>query len=201
MYSSHSDHKAAMVERVNRTIREKLVRAIELRGEKWIDLITKVVHAYNNQYHRTIKMTPAEAERNFGLATFNTLEVRIITGRKFKRRKRAEFVVGDIVRLKITPGEFRKGALKTFTNEVFRVVSVKTTKYKFVYSVETVRDGEKIFGKFDGDMLNHAVDEAEHRLRVIDERVHRGVRQLLVHWDGYDAGADEWLNAADVFDI
>ena len=33
LYSSHSDHKAAMVERVNRTIRERLVRAMEIKGE------------------------------------------------------------------------------------------------------------------------------------------------------------------------
>ena len=43
LYSSHSDHKAAVVERVIRTLIERMVKAMELKGEKWITLIARVV--------------------------------------------------------------------------------------------------------------------------------------------------------------
>ena len=84
---------------------------------------------------------------------------------------------------------------------MFRIVGVKATKHKFVYSVETVQNGEEILGKFDGDMLKHAVDEDQHRLHVVDERMYRGQRQFLVHWDGYANNLDEWMPAERVFNI
>ena len=39
LYASHSDNKAAVIERVIRTIRGRLVKAMEMKGEQWIALI------------------------------------------------------------------------------------------------------------------------------------------------------------------
>ena len=180
LYSSHSDHKAAMIERVIGTIRGKLVKAIEQKGEKWIDLYARVVKLYNSQYHRTIGMSPEQAEANFDLALFNTVEnheksdaaTRCRVPRQSNVLKPAKFAKGDVVRIKVAGHEFRKGSAKTWTDEVYRVSGVKRTKSKYVYSVESM-SGETILGKFDADMLKAAVEEkadARHKLRVVGER-------------------------------
>ena len=65
LYSSQSDNKAAKVERSIRSIRGRLVRAMEMNGESWISLIGRVVNLYNNAYNRSIGMSPFEAVGNF----------------------------------------------------------------------------------------------------------------------------------------
>ena len=112
LYSSHSDHKAAVIEWVIRTIRAKLVKVIGQKGEKWINLYARVIALYNSQYDRTIGMTPAEAEHNFDLAIFNTVEGHEKSDRAPKRRhkvassssssvpKAPKFAKGDVVEIK-----------------------------------------------------------------------------------------------------
>ena len=83
LYSSHSDNKAAVVEHVIKTIHERLVKAMEMKGEKWISLIARVVNLYNNTYHRSIGMTPFEAVGKFPQALFQLAESRERENRNF----------------------------------------------------------------------------------------------------------------------
>ena len=60
-YSTHSDKKAAMVERFNRTFKQTLVDyAIHTRQLRFMDHLNDFVNAYNARFHRTIKMAPQD---------------------------------------------------------------------------------------------------------------------------------------------
>ena len=54
-------HIHAVVERVIRTLRERLVKAMELKVGKWVTLIARVVNLYNHTFHRSIGMSPFES--------------------------------------------------------------------------------------------------------------------------------------------
>ena len=57
LYHTYSDKKARQVERVQRTIKQRLGRVFTLNGNnKWLDIIDDVISSYNNSYHQSIKM-------------------------------------------------------------------------------------------------------------------------------------------------
>src|SRR5579872_3973217 len=58
-FSAFSDKKAAIVERFNRSIKSRMYKYFTSHEtRKWIDVFQKLIDAYNNSYHSTIKMTP-----------------------------------------------------------------------------------------------------------------------------------------------
>ncbi|CAP34049.2 Protein CBG15913 [Caenorhabditis briggsae] len=63
-FSTYSDKKASIIERFNRTLKEKMWKMFTHQGNhKWTDILDKLVQGYNNHYHRSIKMTPIEASK------------------------------------------------------------------------------------------------------------------------------------------
>ena len=185
------------MERSIRTIRGRLVRAMEMNGESWISLIARVVNLYNNAYNRSIGMSPFEAVGNFPKALFNLAQSRERENKEFSLGS-PKFSIGDIVRLKVkAKTAWRKGTLRKFTSEVFRIVRVRKTSYKYVYTVNAM-DGEHKLGQFDANMLKPAVEERLHKIQILGERVRNGIREIRVHWDGYPQSTDEWVDARQV---
>ena len=61
LFSIYSTTKAALVERLNRTIKGMLEKIFTATNSKnWIDVIDDVMHIYNNRKHRSIGMAPNE---------------------------------------------------------------------------------------------------------------------------------------------
>ena len=143
---------AAIVERVNRTIKELIYKQFEYenlnqirRFYRWVDFIDHLVESYNNNYHTTLKMSPVEARRH---SNFNriSLQTSSSSDKYLKQLKQApRFKVGDNVRwlldklnnennieeLKTTVGKkqvprFRvRGYTQTFSNKFTKINEVK----------------------------------------------------------------------------
>jgi len=59
------DVKAAVVERFNRTLKERIWRYFTYtRNKRYIDVLQNIVDAYNRSYHSTIKMAPYDVTLN-----------------------------------------------------------------------------------------------------------------------------------------
>ena len=59
---SGSQFKGSIIERFNRTLKTRLARYFTENGTtRWVDALSGITDAYNNSYHRSIKMTPNEA--------------------------------------------------------------------------------------------------------------------------------------------
>ena len=89
----HAPH----VERLNRTLQSKLFRYMaENETRRWVDVLDDVVHAYNNRYHRIIRMSPNEAEK---LENKNKLlnNVTPYYEKAITKRKKPKYKVGDLV--------------------------------------------------------------------------------------------------------
>ena len=64
IYSTENEEKSAVVERWNRTMKEKMYKYFSANNTyKYIDVLDSLVSQYNGKKHRTIKMTPLEASK------------------------------------------------------------------------------------------------------------------------------------------
>ena len=76
-YSTFGEHKSAVVERVNRTLKDIMWKRFTAENTgNWIDMLDRLIKEYNNSTHSTIGMSPTEARMkdNYDLALQNTLE-------------------------------------------------------------------------------------------------------------------------------
>ncbi|WP_375666065.1 DDE-type integrase/transposase/recombinase, partial [Bartonella sp. CL41QHWL] len=73
-FSTKSDKKSAVVERFNRTLKEKMWRYFTAEEtDKWIDVLDDLVNGYNNTFHSSIGMKPVDARKmeNEGTVWYN----------------------------------------------------------------------------------------------------------------------------------
>ncbi|GFR10302.1 uncharacterized transposon-derived protein F54H12.3 [Trichonephila clavata] len=114
-YSSHSEHKASVVERFNRTLKNKLFHIFTHRGSyKYIDVPEKIIKSYNDSVHRTTgfapnKVTPELESHIFKKVYGYNVDISY------------KFNVDDQVRISKAKKTFRRGYLPNWSDEVFEI--------------------------------------------------------------------------------
>jgi len=64
LYSTENEEKSSVVERWNRTMKEKMFKYFTANNtNKYIDVLDDFVEGYNNTRHSSMKMTPVEASK------------------------------------------------------------------------------------------------------------------------------------------
>ena len=74
LYSTENEEKLSVVERWNRTIKNKMWKQFTIQGNtQYLDILPTILKKDNNTKHSSIKMTPAEASKkiNEGVAYVN----------------------------------------------------------------------------------------------------------------------------------
>ena len=65
MYSTNNEGKSVVAERFIRTLKTKIYKCMtSISKNVYIDTLDDIVNEYNNTYHRTIKMKPADVKDN-----------------------------------------------------------------------------------------------------------------------------------------
>ena len=140
-FESFNETKAQIVERFNRTLKDRMYRYFTANDTKrWISVLPDLVHNYNSSYHSSIKMTPIEAVQNPRKAYDNLEEKQI-------RKRKPKFKPGEFVRISKYRGKFKRGYTANYTNEVFVVTDVIKT-IPVTYRVADIRNADKIIGTF-----------------------------------------------------
>lgn len=152
-FSSESELKAQIVERFNRTIKEKLWKHFTYNNTKrWIDVLPSLVDNYNKSYHRSIKMKPIEASRK---ENENRVYKNLFPDIHSQTTKH-KFNVGDLVRINKKKSVFDKGYLPNYTTEIFQIATVKQTT-PITYELSD-KSGELIIGAFYEKELSKVID-------------------------------------------
>jgi hypothetical protein len=204
-FTVKSDMKAAIVERVIRTLKEKVWRYMyENNTKQYVDVLEDLVIAYNNTYHEAIKMAPIDVrEENEGEVLHNLYgHLWNRTAAERKRRPKKKFAVGDTVRLSHMKQHFKKGYMGKWTEEVFRVRQVIMAWPRIVYKVEDW-NGEPIEGSFYEEELQLVEKDTAHEYWKVEKilktrKVGRSQKQYLVKWLGYPDSMNSWVQARDI---
>ena len=135
IYSTENEEKSSVVERWNRTMKERMFKYFTANNTtKYYNILDALVDDYNNTYHTTIKMTPVEASR---------IEVRQTITISTNNPK---FKVGDRVRITKKKKFFEKGYTPNWTNEIFVIDKVIDTN-PVTYKIKDLNN-EEIIGSF-----------------------------------------------------
>jgi hypothetical protein len=156
-YFSYGDRKSAIVERVNRSLQNIIYPLMQQRSSNvWIKLLDEALLIYNRRYHRTIHMSPFEAEKNE-----NQNKLVQIYRKKYNsvKKQKPKFKLGDLVRLQMKNkgGIKRREYLKTFTDEKYKIAKVINYLPKPMYKVSRLSNNEILSGgSFYGFELSRA---------------------------------------------
>ena len=101
----------------------------------YIDKLDDIVNEYNNTYHRTIKMKPADVKDN----TYFDFKKEV-------KDRDPKFKVGDYVRISKYKNIFAKGYTPNWSEEVFVIKKVKNT-VPWTYVINDL-NGDEIIGTF-----------------------------------------------------
>lgn len=118
------NNKAPHVERFNRTFLNILnrYRASRENTKRYINLLPSLVRLYNNRYHRMIRMSPAEAEKDSNYdKVLKSLEKYY---QKPERHKKPKYKVGDVVRISSFKQTFHKHYRQTFKDTLYVITQV-----------------------------------------------------------------------------
>ena len=193
LFSVYSENKAALVERLIRTIKERLFRIFTHQGNyRWVDALPKVLSAYNNSYHRGLKDIPSRVNEA------NETDVWIKQYSKLTKGEDPKFKVGDRVRISKNKRIFDKGYLQNWTDEVFTITSVNTKYSPILYTLKDSND-EDIKGSFYARELQLVTTDDYRIERVIRIKTINGKKQALVKWLGYTEPT--WINYDDIHTI
>ena len=125
-YSTESELKAVIIERWNRTLKEKMYRKFTELGDhiNWLSVLPIVVDEYNNAIHSSHRMTPIDASK-----PENEVEVKKRLHSKMLKysSKPAKFNIGGKVRIYSYKYIFDKGYKQNYTEEVFEIHLVHST--------------------------------------------------------------------------
>ena len=110
------DIKAAVIERFNRTLKGRLWRYFtHTNTYRYIDILQKIVDAYNNSWHSGTKMVPAKVNLYNAAKAYQNLAQRYNT----TRVRYPKYKVGDLVRVSRAKLVFKKAYESGWTLELF----------------------------------------------------------------------------------
>ena len=170
MYSTYNEGKSVVVERFIRTLKSKIYKYMtSISKNVYIDKLDDIVDEYNNTYHTTIKMKPADVKNN----TY-------INANKEINNKDPKFKVGDHVRISKYKNIFAKGYMPNWSEEVFVIKKVKDT-VPWTYVINDL-NGEEITGTFYEKELQKTNQE---ELRI-EKVIRRKGDKIYVKRKGYN---------------
>lgn len=199
--TDNQETKASVVERFNRTLKEKLWRYFTRQNSfRYLEVLPHLVRVYNNTHHRSIRRSPAsvnignEEDVWYTLYDNNTSTTASVKSTiKKSQAKRRQLRVGDRVRISKVSRTFAKKYEAGWSEELYRICAIKRT-LPVTYIIQDDA-GEEIRGSFYKEELQKVGEKQLFRIeKILNER--KG--QVLVKWWGYPTKFNSWLPKQEV---
>ncbi|GFR03771.1 uncharacterized transposon-derived protein F54H12.3 [Trichonephila clavata] len=192
-YSAEGDHKASVVERFNRTLKNKMFGVFTYRNSyKYVDILHLLVKSYNDTEHRSIGMAPSQVTRvvrttNFSKKLYGFLE----------KNPKVILNKGDLVRISKANKTFRRGYLPGWSDEVFRVTKVYFS-HPTTFELQDLKS-EAIKGRFYAEELQKISKRSDDYWRIEKVLKTKGIgrkKEYYVKWQGFDERFNSWVKEA-----
>ena len=196
LFHNYSSYHGAHIERVNRTLQRKLMGLATAQGSyDFHDQLQDIVDSYNASFHRSINMTPNDAEKDV-----NRYQVRLFQAKKyskFSRKKKPKFKLHQICRISFDKTKFSRSYNPSFSDTLYRITGINQHLPEVMYTLARVGDDDPVLGKFYGAELQpvSSLDyfPIEKVVKVFPKK-----KTCLVRWSGYDESFDSELPLSDV---
>lgn len=201
-------YKAAIAERVNKTLQTKIYKYLSHTGRtRYVDVLPELVGSYNNAKHSTLEheLTPEEADM-----VENEDRVREIHGNRYyqvmqemdRERKKRKFKKGQIVRITLARGRKvgPEGRAYTpfFSDELFVVVSCLRRMPVPKYKLRSMLTLDYAPGTFYANELTRKARRVFKIEKVLKTKKEGGETVKLVRLQGLHPGFDSWVKAEDI---
>jgi hypothetical protein len=194
-YSTFGEHKAAIIERFNRTLKTNMWKYFTAKNtRRWVDELPWLMEKYNSSKHSSLNgQTPDEV--------FAGVRTNIQVIEPDKKKQKMLFAVGDRVRIARTKGIFEKGFHDNWSREIFIVTKALKTKPPTYHVKDSL--GENIEGSFYNNELQKTQQPADFGLveEIVKTKGSGRNKQYLVKCLGLSARYNSWISAdSDVFE-
>lgn len=193
-YSTYSKMKASIVERLNRTILNRMWRLFSLQGShKWLNNLQPIIESYNDTKHRTIKMRPIDVNEKNQALLLQTVYKKNNTLNVDAKEKKNKIKVKDYVRISKYKSLFEKGYTPNWSTEIFIVKKVAPTE-PITYHLSDL-NGNEIKGCF----YEYELQKTKNTdIYLVEKIIRRKGNKVYVKWLGFDDSHSSWINASDV---
>lgn len=193
-YSTYSKMKASIVERLNRTILNRMWRLFSLQGShKWLNNLQPIIESYNVTKHRTIKMRPIDVNEKNQALLLQTVYRKNNTLYVDAKEKKNKIKAKDYVRISKYKSLFEKGYTPSWSTEIFLVKKVAPTE-PITYHLSDL-NGNEIKGCF----YEYELQKTKNTdIYLVEKIIRRKGNKVFVKWLGFDDSHSSWINANDV---
>ena len=182
MYSTNNEGKSVIAKRFIRTLKKKIYKYMTVISKNvYIDKLDDTVKEYNNTYHATIKVKPADVKDN----TYINFEKEV-------NDENPKFKVGDHVRISKYKNTFAKGHMPNGSEEIFIIKKIKNT-VPWTYVINDL-NGEEILATFYQNELQ-GTKQIEFRIEKV---IKKKGDKLYVKGKGYDNSFNSCINKKDI---
>lgn len=190
-YSTFTNKKASIVERLNRTLLGKLWQRFTLNGnQKWLNEIRSVTSEYNNTKHSTIKMKPVDVTKSIEHELLTTVYKKNHT---IDVQAKQKFKINDEVRISKSKTIFEKGYKPNWSTELFTITNVHPTQ-PITYTLKDMNE-QTIKGKFyDCELMK----TEEPNVFLVERIIRRKNGMCLVKWLGFGDAYNTWIEESDL---
>jgi hypothetical protein len=190
--------KASMVERFNRTLREKIHRYLTAKkSHGFLDVLQKFVDSYNETEHSSIGMAPNDVGDHNQSEVFDEL-YESKSPVAIRQSGKTPLRVGDTVRIAKARDAFERGYTPNWTKELFKVSAVVADVRPVVYKLVDM-SGEDILGTFYRQEVQKVKDQRVYDVEKVMRTRKKGTKkQYFVKWAGYPDTFNSWVDEVDL---
>ena len=191
IYYTHSDLKAVIIERFNRSLRELMMKEfVKNNNTVWYNILPDLINTYNNRYHQTIKMKPKNVNKLNEKHIKNTVYNYDISNKKPK------FKINDLVRISLKRRAlFDKptGNIK-WSEQIYKIYKINKSNV-ITYQLKDMNN-EIIKGQFYEKELQLTKNTTGEY--IIEKILKTNKDKIYVKWRGYDNSFNSWINKNNV---
>ena len=192
-YLSYSLRKCPIIERFNLTIQNILYRIMAKKNSyMWSKYLDQAMTIYLNRKHRTIGMSPLEAEHKKNEITVRKNLLNYFE-KRFKTKVLTKFKINDKVRIWSQRKTFHRGYDENYSTEYFKIIKVKKNLPVPRYILQDSL-GDVITGSFFQDELVKFTPKDTFEIEILNERKSGKKTEYFVHYIGYPNTMNEWVS-------
>ena len=198
------DIKCAVIERFNRTLKNKMFKYFTRTGKrKYIDILPQLINSYNDTYHRTIKMAPNQVKTSEEKKIFKNIYGYENKRAILKKFKKPLLKTGDDVRKKYDMKILDRGYYPNWTDQTYKIdKSIKNVE-KPLYKIKSSTGQllERRFYPEEIQKINKNSSDIYRVEKILKEKYIKGKKYFLVKWLNHSESENSWEPADNIFDI